>query len=448
MDISDYQSERKIVDYKIQSQMENRQKIYSLVWQQCTEAMHAKVKAHREFKTIELALDGIELLRIIKLICFNIEDEKYAPQKVHETKAAFYALKQGKDSDQAYQVRFTNTVEVIEQCGASLGEDPLTRTMVCRDIGIQSNTTDATEMARITTTVRDYTLGTAFILGADSGRYSNMIRGLKNASLAGRDEWPKNVTEAYNYLSKWESEDSNPPVPREYEALNFHQAEKEPQPWHAKMTCRNCNKLGHIAAFCTQAKKEKAAAATVQAQDGEVDEEADIDLFDAMQKECDGEHYNHYADLFLSNDEEHRSTSFFSGINGGRIPKSWVLLDSQSTTDAFSNPKLLKDIHEVRGSLTIHTQAGKAVTKLRGTLPGYGEVWFCPDGIANILSFANVQKTRKVTYNSKGNQFEVIKSDGKKRVFTQSEHGLYYYAMEEHEDHHEQDSDDDAEDVE
>ena len=126
MDISDYQSEKKIANYKIQSQVENWQKIFSLVWQQCTEAMHAKVKAHREFKATELALDGIKLLRIIKLICFNIEDEKYAPQKVHETKASFYALKQGRDSDQAYQVRFVNTVEVIEQCGASLGEDPLT----------------------------------------------------------------------------------------------------------------------------------------------------------------------------------------------------------------------------------------------------------------------------------------------------------------------------------
>jgi hypothetical protein len=211
------------------------------------------------------------------------------------------------------------------------------------------------------------------------------------------------------------------------------------------MTCRNCDKLGHIAAFCEEEKKLKAKG-TVQVQDGEVHEEADVDLFDAMQKECNEETYNHYADLFLGYDEEHRSASFFKdsscnkdhrsasffkdGINGGRIPKSWVLLDSQSTTDAFSNPELLKDIHEVHGSLTIHTQAGKAVTKLRGTLPGYGEVWFCPDGIANILSLANVQKNRSVLYNSKnGNQFEVVKSDGEKRIFTQSKDGLYYYDM-------------------
>jgi hypothetical protein len=55
--------------------------------------MHAKIKAHRNYKTIEQALNGIDLLQVIKLICFNIEDEKYVLQKVYETKAAFYALR-------------------------------------------------------------------------------------------------------------------------------------------------------------------------------------------------------------------------------------------------------------------------------------------------------------------------------------------------------------------
>jgi hypothetical protein len=63
--------------------------------------------------------------------------------------------------------------------------------------------------------------------------------------------------------------------------------------------------------------------------------------------------------LFFCEDKERRSASFTNdGINGDKIPKEWILLDSQWTTDAFSNPDLLRDIHEVRGSLTIHTQAG------------------------------------------------------------------------------------------
>jgi hypothetical protein len=91
---------------------------------------------------------------------------------------------------------------------------------------------------------------------------------------------------------------------------------------------------------------------------------------------------------------------------------------------------VLRNIHEVHGSLTIHTQAGKAVTKLRGTVPGYGEVWYCPDSIANILSLAHVAKTREVKFDiTNGNQFVVTKDDGSTRFFKQSEHGLYYYDM-------------------
>ena len=435
LDISDYQSEKKTVDYQILHQLENRQKLFSLVWQQCTESMHAKIKAHRDYQSIEQKLNGIELLRIIKLICFNIEDEKYIPQKVHETKAAFYQLKQGKDTDQAYQIRFLNTVQVIEQCGASLGEDPMTRAMVCKDLKYNAKTTDVAELAEISKTVRDYTLGVALILGADPERYSSMIRGLKNASLAGRDEWPKNVTEAYNYLSKWEGDEPSGRQDRDYEGSSFlndqeredkREYPKGPQPWHANMTCRNCLQKGHIARFCGDNKN-----ANTNVQDSTAtDEVATQQLLVGSGLAEENEDY--YADLFLCDDQDHTSVSFQlkDGINGGRIPKYWVLLDSQSTTDAYSNPDLLTDIHEVQGSLTIHTQTGKAVTKMKGTVPGYGEVWFCPSGIANILSLANVAKTMEVKFDSsQGNQFEVTKDNGKKRIFKQSEHGLYYYDM-------------------
>ena len=56
LDISDYQNAKKIADFKIQNQLENRQKVFSLVWQQCTESMHAKVQAHRDYKKIEMVL--------------------------------------------------------------------------------------------------------------------------------------------------------------------------------------------------------------------------------------------------------------------------------------------------------------------------------------------------------------------------------------------------------
>jgi hypothetical protein len=138
------------------------------------------------------------------------------------------------------------------------------------------------------------------------------------------------------------------------------------------MTCRNCNKVGHIASFC---ENNKVSTTNVQVTDvgipKDAHEEALQQLLNAVHQEANNQDY--YADLFLC-----ASFQTKDGVNGGRIPKEWIFLDSQSTTDAFSNPDLLRSIHEVRGSLTIHTQAGRAITKLRGTVPGYGEVWYCP----------------------------------------------------------------------
>ncbi len=88
-------------------------------------------------------------------------------------------------------------------------------------------------------------------------------------------------------------------------------------------------------------------------QDAQVHEEAATQLLDGARMAEENEHY--YTDLFMSDDQEQRSESFQvkDGINGGRIPKSWVLLDSQSTTDAFSNPHLLTDIHEVTRNIQV-----------------------------------------------------------------------------------------------
>jgi hypothetical protein len=81
--------------------------------------------SHRNCLVIDRNLNGVDLLRVIKLICFNNEDEKHVPQKVPEVKSASHALKRGRDSNRVCQTKFLNTVQVMEQLAASLGEDHL-----------------------------------------------------------------------------------------------------------------------------------------------------------------------------------------------------------------------------------------------------------------------------------------------------------------------------------
>jgi hypothetical protein len=109
------------------------------------------------------------------------------------------------------------------------------------------------------------------------------------------------------------------------------------------------------------------------------------------------------------------------------VPKAWILLDNQSTVNVFYNKQLLKNILQSDTHMDIHCNTGVTTTDLIGDLPGYGEVWYHPNGIANILSLARVKEKHRVTFDSKGdNQFVVHKSDGITRCFKQLLRGLYY----------------------
>ena len=43
------------------------------------------------------------------------------------------------------------------------------------------------------------------------------------------------------------------------------------------------------------------------------------------------------------------------------IPASWLLLDSQSTVDLYSNKKLMTNIRDSKHKLTLYCNAGKAI---------------------------------------------------------------------------------------
>ena len=121
-----------------------------------------------------------------------------------------------------------------------------------------------------------------------------------------------------------------------------------------------------------------------------------------------------------TNDDEYDGFAFIQDLlcsiqDKPAIPRSWILLDSQSTVDFFSNTRLLDNIHDVK---RLYCNAGRAIVTKKGYLKGYGTVSYHPKAISHILSLNNLQKKYKVTYNSSANSGCIVhKTDSNNCVF-------------------------------
>ena len=100
------------------------------------------------------------------------------------------------------------------------------------------------------------------------------------------------------------------------------------------------------------------------------------------------------------------------------MPREWILLDNQSTVHIFSTDKLLRNIRTVDKQVSVQCNAGTTITNMVGDLQGFGEVWYHPKGIANILSMALVEDKLgwEITY-YKDSGFKVHKAYGSVRSF-------------------------------
>jgi hypothetical protein len=110
------------------------------------------------------------------------------------------------------------------------------------------------------------------------------------------------------------------------------------------------------------------------------------------------------------------------------LPKSWILLDNQSTVDVFCNRRLLTNVRETnKVIMNIWCNAGVTRTNMVNELNGYGTMWYNPKEIANILSLSQDEKKHRVTYDSAAlKAFVVQKCDGSERRLEQAKSGLFY----------------------
>ena len=118
-----------------------------------------------------------------------------------------------------------------------------------------------------------------------------------------------------------------------------------------------------------------------------------------------------------------------SMAQGGDLLNDQAYLDKCSTVTAFKNDKFLSRLRAVAAGIKINCNAGAAVTNMKGKF-GRLNMWYLPNGIANILSMQELEKMYRITYAS-WEGFYVMHTPRGKVCFYKDKHGLLYINLDE-----------------
>jgi hypothetical protein len=113
-----------------------------------------------------------------------------------------------------------------------------------------------------------------------------------------------------------------------------------------------------------------------------------------------------------------------SMLQADELPNNKAYLDGCSTVRAFKSKEYLENIRSVKPGVRINCNSVVMRTNETGDY-GSMNVWYIPDGIANIFSMNKLEKKHRITYDSWDGYYIVHTANGEVR-FHKDENGLPY----------------------
>ena len=415
----------------------NLYSLYSLVWGQCSTQLQAKLQSVAEFESIKATADVVRLLREIRKVSWSM-DRGINP--VHSFSTAyrrFISLRQRQGVTIAEHYKnFKTLMDIVEHFAGETSYVPSKlieaekTEMAAENEDIGEIHTSEEILTEATRRAKNRLIAMQFLLSGDYKIYSSLWMDYEVRQSRGFDEYPRDLTNAYKVMVEHEKK------VRRVDRGRQHYQDKEQQGavfvtagtdghTYRSITCHKCKKKGHYAPKCPGIEEENKDT-----------NEANVTLLNLEESSFDEEEGSDMVFMTVHQEEVAERVDAVTNefgitlLNGEKaINPQWVLLDTCSTVSLFSNEKLVTNIRPCNKGNGLITQSigGSMRTKLVADLPNFGEVWFNPQSMANILSFAHVSNRFRITCDTEVEKSFTVHADRGPIVFKELKNGLYYY---------------------
>ena len=405
-------SEIKNYQYRVVKYDDNKHKLWSLIWGQCTMPVRSKLEARKDWNNLRMSKSPLSLKQAIQEIIFDHKDGQYPIASMYDSLKMLFTMKQEeKEGNTAFQKRFKNTKDIVETLFGPLVPNQYVK-MVIDTQKIPKDELDE-KIHDIQEETMNRLMAYIYLKGASPKKSTELLTDLGNDMAMGVEKYPKTLEEAVDVLhnftpkankgkqgggsqekstkGKGSGEDSE-------SGKAFVQDGKKQS--NQDIKCFRCGKRGHIAKNCTAPAPVKQ---TTNTQVGEASGGASAGV-------------NLHVQAVLSAYDQADDLS------------DKLLLDNQSTCHIWCRLDLLQNVHPAGRAMNLTTNAGVIEITTVGDIPNFGTVWCDERCITNIISQGQLVQSEKfsLTLSDDATKYTLVNEEtGKVTTFTLAPSGLY-----------------------
>ena len=396
-------------DKVIMTYQENKIRMYGVLYGQLTLAMRHKIQEADNFEEIKEEKDLLALWLLVKRV--SLEDRSTGTsnifKRVDDARNIFNRIRQfnGEKVGDYYE-RFITEAEAAEANGVEFGNPSYVKDLIAKDKRLDRH--DAKAMAR------ECELSMIFIQKLDKKRYGSMLEEWENKLNDGEDVYPKTLAEAIRRVNnrKMDPRNNNGIAGQGMAFVSQQQNQQsDNSAYLSKVICFFCNQPGHKKKDCPMLKQ---AFEMFQADMKKQQTEGKVAVAVGRASNCcdsdeEGFGFCTVADHHVFSNAVVEACETLGSFD--------LLCDNQATVSIVHNRALLKNIRKATKPMTISGIGGSLVAEEVGDLGKFGEVYYHPKSIANILCFHDLAKRYSVVYNSKIKDEFIVTTDVKTIVF-------------------------------